>query len=67
MCFFPKTYTLASLLLHITNLKQQQNTFSQTYLVFADDVLWLLLLYNTQFPHIICIQTDLTLPPTSTT
>jgi len=57
MCFFPYTYTRASLLLHITNLKQQQNTSSQTYLIFADDVLWLLLLYNTQFPHIIYIQT----------
>lgn len=57
MCFFPYTYTRASLLLHITNLKQQQNTSSQTYLIFADDVLWLLLLYNTQFPHTIYIQT----------
>lgn len=64
MFFFPYTYTRASLLLHITNLKQQQNTSSQTYLISADDVLWLLLLYNTQFPHIIYIQTLL---PTSTT
>lgn len=57
MCFFPYTYTRASLLLHITNLKQQQSNSSQTYLIFADDVLWPLLLYNTQFPHIIYIQT----------